>query len=171
MGRDKSMLPHPNGGRFIDHAIEQLRPVCDEVCIAGSPDSRPDQTRGVFLADEVAFRGPITGVVNAIRYAVENSFDACLVTPVDMPSLTTQHLSKLVERWTQNRQLTCAVNVSGQRQPLIGIYPSVLTGPLDTLAQSKNRSLNRWLQNQPHQTVLLPDDANHNVNRPADLDP
>ncbi|WP_145416142.1 molybdenum cofactor guanylyltransferase [Planctomycetes bacterium K23_9] len=169
MGSNKSLLPHSDGGRFIDHAIDQLQAVCAEVCIAGAANEKPVDLNHVFLHDNVAFQGPITGIISALQYASDNNFAACLVTPVDMPCLTHVHLTTLKSVWTANRVLTCAIDETNRLQPLIACYPIATLPLLKQLALSDDRSLYRWIATQPHQTVLIPSDAARNVNAPDDL--
>jgi molybdopterin-guanine dinucleotide biosynthesis protein A len=169
MGRDKALLPHPDGGRFIDHAIKQVSTVCDEVCVAGAIESQLEDINVVVLRDEVAFQGPITGIIAAMQYAKKNRCTACVVTPVDMPWLTSQEMSLLIQSWQKHRQLVCGVSDTGTRQPLVAIYPTQALPLLQSLAKSDDRSLTRWIENQAHQTVRLQGDACRNINRPGDL--
>lgn len=169
MGRSKSLLPHPDGGRFIDHAVCQLRSVCDAACVAGAANETFDAIGCEFLTDKVAYQGPVSGIVNALQHAAKNDFSACLVTPVDMPHLTGQPLATLKHAWTKNDILTCGIGQDGKLQPLVAIYPIETLPMLQQLAGSADRSLYRWITKQPHQTVLLAGDAGHNVNRPEDL--
>lgn len=169
MGRNKSLLAHPDGGRFIDHAIEQLQAVCEEVCIAGAADAKPGDLDPIFLTDDVAHQGPVTGIVNALEHASKHNFDACFVTPVDMPWLTHVQLATLTDAWSTKQVLTCGIDDANKLQPLVAIYPEETIEQLRELSQSSDRSLYRWIATQPHQTVRLPGNSNRNINRPDDL--
>lgn len=172
MGRDKSTIHHQNGLTFIEHAVERLRPICDQVCLAGRSSALPNL---VSLLDPIPNQGPVFGVLQALDYATRQlgkntQNQACLITPVDMPHLTTDDLRKLILSWQCNKNLTCAVSGPKRRlQPLVGIYPLHLHSAL-TLHAKTDSSLFRWLENQ-HATQITLDDARcQNINRPNDLD-
>lgn len=180
MGQQKSLLQHDSGGTYLQHAIKRLKDICDDVCIAGSPDeddsatakasSSDAQGDDVTLADPVLYQGPVVGIVSGLQFAKEARLSACLVTPVDMPNLTIDDLRKLVYAWRSSQQLTIAVNESDQKlQPLVGIYPVKILAAMKQLAQSEDRSLHRWARRQTHQAIALTDHACRNVNRPEDL--
>jgi molybdopterin-guanine dinucleotide biosynthesis protein A len=63
MGRDKGTMRLQNGMSFIDHAIERLKPICDEVCLAGRLAASVNL---IMLPDPTPHQGPIFGVIAAI---------------------------------------------------------------------------------------------------------
>ncbi|WP_345686292.1 molybdenum cofactor guanylyltransferase [Novipirellula caenicola] len=164
MGRDKAALVHADGVSFLQHAIDRLSNLCDRVVVSG----RTSIDHSVeMIEDPVTNRGPATGIAAALQYADRHGFAACLVTPVDMPRLTVDHLSGLVDDWQSADEITVAE--SDRVQPLVGIYPVRFADPLQRLAQSEDRSLFRWLGLQDHHRVTLPTSDCHNVNTPEDL--
>jgi molybdopterin-guanine dinucleotide biosynthesis protein A len=169
MGRDKALLSHPSGERFIDHAISQLAAACDDVCVAGTTDSKISGIGTIQLRDDVAYQGPIFGIVSALRYAQEHDFSACLVTPVDMPGLTVTDICKLKDCWIANDTMVCGVDDTQRLQPLVAIYPTDCLPTLSVFSKSDDRSLSRWLRSQAYHPVPLSSDACRNVNRPEDL--
>lgn len=168
MGRDKASLVHPDGGTFLDHATNRLMTICDQVCIAGDAIEQDDIA---ILADPTPFRGPATGVAVALARAVRDNAAACLVTPVDMPFLTTSDLVTLTSVWSSSPDsLVCGVSASDKQiQPLVAIYPSRCYTDILRLSQSHQRSLRRWCASQNYVTVTLPGSACRNVNTPEDL--
>ena len=168
MGQDKAELTLPDGTRFIDHAIERAERVADEVCLVGT--DRYHTKRRIF-EDSLPRRGPVVGVVTALEVAQREAFDACLVTPVDMPMMTADDLHRLKQAWQREPQLpVCAVNQQDRRrQPLAAIYPVVLHAELRQVAESEHRSLMRWLRHHEHRQVILPAKSCCNINTPDDL--
>jgi molybdopterin-guanine dinucleotide biosynthesis protein A len=167
MGTDKSVLPHPSGGTFASHAVERLSGVCDHVCVSGESTA---VVRAEVIEDPVTYQGPAIGVAAALLYAGQNSFDACLVTPVDMPLLTREDLSQLRQCWEKERDLCCAVSAGERRlQPLVAVYPVSFQERLRDLADSEDRSLSRWFQTQAPLTITLSAESCRNVNTSKDL--
>lgn len=168
MGHDKALLTHPSGISFLNHATTRASEVCDDVCLSAS---HPYESVYRTLEDPLAFQGPITGIVTALAIAQRESFGACLITPVDMPLLSTEDLCKLKDVWYRSPdRLVCAISASEHRiQPLVAIYPTNLTERLTGLANSDDRSLRRWIKDMDHDEVSLPAAACHNINAPEDL--
>lgn len=164
MGRDKASLVHADGTSFLQHAIDRLCDLCDDVVVSGHTSINHSVKT---IEDPVAHRGPATGIAAALQYADRHGFAACLVTPVDMPRLTADHLSSLVDHWQKADEITVAE--SDRVQPLVGVYPVRFADPLQRLAQSESRSLFRWLESHDHRRVPLPASGCHNVNTPEDL--
>lgn len=174
MGRDKSLLPHPRGGTFWRYAVDRMEPLCVSVCLSrsGSSLSTPDTERPyAVIEDEALEAGPCAGVAAALQYAMRNHFPAILVTPVDMPFLTTDDLRPLCHQWQNNHhQLVVGMDHDGRRlQPLVAIYPVKFATELTSLADGKDRSLYRWLTMQSPVTVPLSPTACRNINTPEDL--
>ncbi len=168
MGREKATLPHNRSGTFWRHAIDQLSPLCNQVCLAGKLSTATDQ---LVLADQTRSGGPACGVASALQHACCNSFDAVFITPVDMPLLKTDDLKCLYDLWQEHRhQIVAAVSGTENRlEPLVAIYPTQFATALETLSNAEDRSLYRWISGQPHLCVPLPTNSCRNMNTPEDL--
>ena len=171
MGRDKSTIQHQNGLTFIEHAVERLKPICDEVCLAGRSNSLFDL---VVLPDPIPSQGPIFGVLQALGYAARQisrttKHQACLITPVDMPHITTDDLAKLVLSWQIENNLTYAISGPTHKcQPLVGIYPLHVHKALSAHAKTDS-SLTRWIEKQDATPIALDEAHCQNINWPEDL--
>ncbi|TWT80925.1 molybdopterin-guanine dinucleotide biosynthesis protein MobA [Planctomycetes bacterium CA13] len=168
MGMDKGKLLHPNGVTFLEHAKQRIGEVCELVFMSGHTD---DETNFPTLADPVTFRGPATGVAMAVDFAAGQGLAGCLVTPVDMPNLTSHHLRKLVDCWQHSRsELVCLASECDNRiEPLVSIYPVCFRDELSELAESEHRSLSRWINARKHAIVTVPPAACKNVNTPDEI--
>ena len=167
MGTDKSTLLHASGKTFLQHSAERLTSVCDDVVVS---TDQPAPNFQVVL-DATAQRGPVVGVASALGYAETHEFDACFVTPVDMPDLSVDDLTAVKQQWqSQPRRLVCAVSEADARiQPLVAIYPVTFLDALIELSRSEHRSLSRWIEARPHTKVTLSTASCRNVNSPDDL--
>ena len=171
MGRDKRTLKHPSGLSYLNYSIAQLRPITEKIFLSAS--SSPDFDCAIdVIHDSVSGRGPVVGIAASVRCARELRCKACLVIPVDMPCLKSNHLKQLVNAWRNCRtdQVVCATTHNDDRpQPLVAIYPIGCLDAVEELADSDDRSLFRWLQRRGFLSVALPDKACHNVNHPDEL--
>jgi molybdopterin-guanine dinucleotide biosynthesis protein A len=167
MGQDKSLLPHPSGGSFVSHAISRLTGLCDHVIVSGGS---PGNVQADFLQDARPYQGPVIGIATAVSFAGKNAFDACLVTPVDMPFLTKQDLTCIRDAWEQEWKLCCAVSADdGRLQPLVAVYPISFEAALQGLVDSEDRSLTRWIRKQDALMVNISAESSRNINTPEDL--
>ena len=167
MGQAKSLLPHPSGGTFVSHAIKRLTGLCDHICVSGGS---PLSVQADFLEDPRPYQGPVIGITTALSFASQNAYDACLVTPVDMPFLTTEDLTRIRGAWEKELKLCCAVSESdGRLQPLVAIYPTASRASLQDLADSEDRSLIRWIRKQEPLTLSISAESCRNINTPEDL--
>ena len=167
MGTDKSNLKHKSGKTYLQYSCERLASVCDDVVVSGN---QPLSNYEVIV-DSVADRGPAAGVAASLGYARTHEYNACYVTPVDMPDLSIKDLHAVKQKWLSHPQsLVCVVSKSdGQLQPLVAIYPVAFLDDLKELSQSQNRSLHHWLQARPYVPAELSSESCRNVNRPEDL--
>jgi len=160
MGRDKAALPY-GGTTFLQHAIARLKNLCDEVVLSGETAA---EYHVRSIPDSVAGAGPAGGVAASLEDARQRSHNACLFTPIDVPRLDESDLQRIVQVWQSAQQLTLAR--SDRTEPLIGVYPVSLAEAVAGLAASEARSLSRWLQSQPHQSVSIAADHLQNINTP-----
>lgn len=167
MGQDKASLPHPDGGSFLSQAVGRLVELCDHVCVAGGSASGLEVE---LLNDPQPYRGPVVGVATALSYACEHRFDACLVTPVDMPFLTADDLTRLRDAWTREGQLCCGNSAAdGRLEPLVAIYPAAYQAEIERLAAAEQRSLMRWMAAQQPRLIQIEARSCCNINTPQDL--
>lgn len=182
MGRDKALLPHPRGGDFLSHAAQRAWQLCDHLILAGRPAPPPDleipaNRTLTTIADPEQYRGPLSGLLAALSSAAQLATPlpktALLVTPLDMPLLSSDHLRLLVDCYAQAADPETVVTASfnGRRsEPLVAIYPLSATNSLRRWQQGSSRSLSRWLEQHPHLVCQLPPAAAANVNTPQDAE-
>lgn len=164
MGRDKSRLKLDDGTSYLEHALARIREVCDEVAISCA---KPVAIYCHVIVDPVAHQGPAVGIAASLRFASQNGFDGCLLTPVDMPNLTAADVQLLHKAWTPSGRLVVAR--SDRIQPLVGVYPTSLLSDVERVASSVERSMMKWILTQNYVAVDLSDHACLNVNTPEDL--
>ena len=171
MGVDKATLPHIDGAggatrSYLEHAVARLIPVVRRVAVSGRPWTGSADVVG--LPDEQADLGPAMGVATALRYAAGQRLAGVLVTPVDMPDITSEHLRRLVQAWSQTGNVVCASFDRQRAEPLLAVYPQAALADLEQVLASPGRSLSRWIDSVQAIRVDLPADVGRNVNRPSD---
>tara|TARA_R110002049_G_scaffold50370_2_gene142987 strand:+ start:53471 stop:54043 length:573 start_codon:yes stop_codon:yes gene_type:complete len=173
MGTDKANLAHPTGVSYLQYSYQRLTHVCDKVVISGNSPRSGNSPHSDYeiVPDMLCERGPAAGVAAVLQYARANRFDACCITPVDMPDLTVDDLVTMHQKWLAHpEQTVCGISQSDARlQPLVAIYPAAFLEDLTQLANSKDRSLHRWIASRPHETLSLTSESCRNVNRPEDI--
>jgi len=159
---------------YLDHAIDRLRPLVTQVAVSGrtadSLRSLVNPAGVIAIPDPSPYAGPADGVAQSLRLAAAIPLAGILVTPVDMPDLTTADLSLLVATWSAAgpSSIVAATFADARPEPLVAIYPAASLAAIAAVAASERRSLYRWLCDQVCVPVLLPSAASRNVNRPED---
>ena len=178
MGQDKALLPHPEGGTWLERQLRLLASLGEPVTLLTRHNSHLE------LADRLADQGvpvqhPIQdeqeqgGPLLALQRLLDGYPDALiLLCPVDMPWLHQDSLVHLLMAGAPAEGVDAiAVAHDGDRaQPLLGLYPATrgLRSRLRRFTQAGGQGLQQWLQREPMNLVPLPADQLRNCNRPED---
>ena len=175
MGQDKALLPHPEGGSWLERQLRLLASLGEPVTLL-TPHRRHWELaaelnqQGQLRVQPVGEPAPQQGPLVALQRLFElNPCCQLLLCPVDMPWLGPSSLRLLVQAAAEHQDIVVAHD--GLRsQPLLGVYPTTAErqrGLLRFLGTGERR-LQSWLaQEQSHQ-ILLPADQLRNCNHPAD---
>jgi molybdopterin-guanine dinucleotide biosynthesis protein A len=189
MGRDKALLPHPEGGCWLERTLGLLGEL--ELPITLLSRHREHLARAEALAERSGLRiqaieepPPWEGPLRALERLMALHPDSrLLLCPVDLPHLTRAALDTLrAAAEAAGDEAAGAVDGApglllahdGERlQPLLGVYPSntALHRDLTSCLAGGERRLQRWLARHPHSTVQLEADALRTVNHPHELQP
>ena len=176
MGRDKAMLPHPQGGTWLEQSLRLLASLNAPISLFSCHQQHLQM--GVSLAPSLAVplqpiaepqpqRGPLLALARLMQHHCQEQLLLC---PVDMPCLTQPTLEQLLFAAGDGNEIVTAHD--GQRdQPLLGLYPAS-----GRYRQSLRQSLDQgnfklldWLDEVGHRSVRLPAKQLRNANRPEDL--
>jgi molybdopterin-guanine dinucleotide biosynthesis protein A len=165
-GVDKPLLPL-GGRKIIDFLLERVRPQVLGVAISANGDpARYAAYECAVLADRIAGRGPLGGVLRGLEWAEEQGADALLTVPGDTPFVPENLAARL------SPGPACAENASGPHFP-VALWPITV-----------RKNLAAWLASQQSGRVsafgaliglrrVWFDDAGdpfQNINTPADLE-
>jgi len=168
MGRDKALLPY-DGSTLLEHALEMLRTVCDEVAIAGSRD---DLSRfAPVIADVFRECGPLAGMHAALA---QSQTEWNLFLAVDLPRIEPAHLRALLAQPRDPATRAVVAVADGRLQPLCGLYHRDLAGPIAEALTTEKRAVIPVLESicgaDGMQRVHFEDgDAFLNLNTPEDV--
>ena len=165
-GVDKPLLPL-GSRRLLDFVLDRVRPQVDAVAISANGDPARFAAFGSpILADAVARRGPLGGILRGLEWAELSGADAVLSVPGDTPFVPLDLAARLVPA------PACAENAAGVHWP-VALWPvgcrMALAGWLGT--QSSGR-VSAFAALIAMRRVWFPDEGEpfHNVNTPADLE-
>ncbi len=134
------------GGRtLLEHVLDQVQPLFDEVLVSLSPGQRVDYTkrRGVsapqlrIVRDEMPGLGPMAGILAGLT-AARN--DACMVVACDIPNVDAPFLRRLA-RAAAKSEIAVPVTAAGQFEPLFAVYAKSVIPKIEALLGSGERSL------------------------------
>ena len=175
MGRDKALLPHPEGGSWLERSLRLLAglqaPITllsrwpEHLALAAGLGTELGSQPLELLHEPAPQEGPLLALH---RLMERHPGERLLLCPVDMPdlSLAALHILQATAAESPNR---LHLAHDGERlQPLLGLYPS--SAPIRThlaaAVERGERRLQSWLADQPHRAVLLDPHTIRNVNRP-----
>ncbi|MCC3215592.1 MULTISPECIES: molybdenum cofactor guanylyltransferase [Chryseobacterium] len=139
MGQDKALMKM-SGKTMIQHVVDNLAKVFDEVFISGNRSGDPVPMN--VIKDRYEQKGPMEGIRSALEHCQEDIF----VCSCDMPFVSTELMKDILQRRAENK--ISIAECEGKVYPVLGIYPYVV---LDVLANSiKNDRLRmtRFLEQQ-----------------------
>ena len=161
-----------NGKRLIDHAIGLARKIAPHVMLNYSKENYFTAIHDVvFVADEQPNCGPLGGIYSVLRAAAT---PWVAILPCDMPLLPPAVYDVLRKRRIEQRPVVAVSNLG--MEPLVSIWPTVLSAPVKSLLNREEYSLRSAIRKFEGIPVFLPDVMENyrdefflNVNRLDDL--
>lgn len=186
MGRDKALLPHPEGGCWLERTLGLLGELEMPITLLSRHEEHLARAEALAARTGLAIAAieeppPWEGPLRALERLMALHPDSrLLLCPVDLPHLTAAALQTL--RAAADEAADNAPPGSpglllahdGERlQPLLGVYPSsaALRRDLAACLAGGERRLQSWLARHPHRAVRLEAGALRNVNHAHELQP
>jgi molybdopterin-guanine dinucleotide biosynthesis protein A len=143
MGRDKALLPLPDGRLLWQRqlaVLEALAPA--ELFISGPPkDGYPAEVRR--LDDAAAGLGPLGGVAAVLR-AVQ--VPLLVVLAIDLPLMTAEFLRKLLDRCEPEQGCVPRHGASDLYEPLAAVYPRACGALAERQMRGEDRSMQAFVR-------------------------
>ena len=177
MGRDKALLPHPEGSTWLERTLLLLAQLEAPITLLSRHAEHLERAkalqaklkgRGIAL-ELIPEPSPREGPLLALHRLMERHPEQrLLLCPVDMPDL---NLAALMQLANSEPSLPGCIRLAhdGERlQPMLGLYPSraPIRAHLAEAVERGERRLQSWLVELPCQAVPLDPRAIRNVNRP-----
>ncbi|MFM7646464.1 MAG: molybdenum cofactor guanylyltransferase [Cyanobium sp.] len=175
MGRDKALLPHPEGGTWLERTLLLLGQLEAPITLLSRHPAHLALAPAAItaLAEPPPWEGPLLALHRLMQRHPEQHLLLC---PVDMPDLTLATLRTLLAAAGDAATDGCPTRLhlahDGERlQPLLGLYPSStpIRTHLAAAVQRGERRLQSWLAALPCGPVPLDPRAIRNVNRPGPI--
>ena len=189
MGHDKALLPHPEGGTWLERTLLLLAQLGAPITLLSRHPAHlalaQQMGRRLAASEASSTPAPITalaesppweGPLLALHRLMQRHPDQhLLLCPVDMPDLTLAALHTLLAAATDddatagNSSRLHLAHDGGRLQPLLGLYASCepIRRQLAAAVEHGERRLQGWLATQAIQPVALDPRAIRNVNRPT----
>lgn len=187
MGRDKALLPHPEGGIWLEHSLALLLELGEPVTLISRHNAHRLQAEALLarraaeglsspplavVLEPPPWEGPLRALA---RLMAHHPGERLLLCPVDMPWLDGATLRALLAA-AQCDPCPERIHLAhdGQRlQPLLGMVPAPAARRLrlEGALELGERGLQRWLMGEDWAPVPLPCGPLRNINRPEDLAP
>ncbi len=143
MGRDKALLPLPDGRLLWQRQLALLKELePSAVFLAGPP--RPGFPASLRqIDDETPGLGPLGGIVAALR---ATSAPLLVVLAVDLPAMTAGFLRTLLAEATARTGVVPRQPETGFYEPLAAVYPTSCLPLAEQTLQQPDRSLQTFLR-------------------------
>jgi len=171
MGRDKALLPHPEGGTWLERNLRLLAQLEAPITLLSRHPAHLELAQSLHpiaitaLAEPPPWEGPLLALHRLMQ---QHPNERLLLCPVDMPQLTLAGLQTLLAAAAESPTRLYLAHDGERLQPLLGLYPSnaPIRAHLAAAVERGERRLQSWLASQPYQAVPLDPGAIRNVNRP-----
>ncbi|MCP9890101.1 molybdenum cofactor guanylyltransferase [Cyanobium sp. Aljojuca 7D2] len=176
MGRDKALLPHPEGGTWLERNLRLLAQLEAPITLLSRHPAHLELAQSLHpiaitaLAEPPPWEGPLLALHRLMQ---QHPDELLLLCPVDMPDLSLAALNTLRaaagDAAAAGSPTRLHLAHDGERlQPLLGLYPSSapIRAHLAAAVERGERRLQSWLASQPYQAVPLDPLAIRNMNRP-----
>lgn len=121
------------------------------------------------ISDEHPGKGPIGGIISALRWWVDKGGSGLFVLAGDMPGFTAADVQVIMDAATAAPDAWAVLAVTDRLHPCVGLYrPAALAPLIDAMEQNQGR-LSGAVPDERTVRVACPARAVANVNTPGDL--
>ena len=151
---------------MIRRVYDALVPLTDEVWVSVRDSILKFDIPARHVADEISDAGPLAGL-HAGLLATEREW--VLTLACDLPYVTSSVLEELLHARKAGVMAVAATASAGYLEPLCACYHRRILPVVENHLSAGDYAMHRLLSRVEVRTVLLPDEALRNINRPRDL--
>ena len=174
MGQDKALLPHPEGGCWLDHTLLQLASLQAPITLFSRWPQHLMRAETLALPqlqtllEPEPWEGPLLALHRLMSLLPDQRLLLC---PVDMPALNSDVLQALSQAAEAEPEAIHLAHDGTRCQPLLGVYPSDTASrrSLASAIATGERRLQTWLSAARCRSVSLDATAIRNVNSADEL--
>jgi phospholipid/cholesterol/gamma-HCH transport system ATP-binding protein len=151
MGTDKALLPYGDQ-TLLERALQTVSRVCSKSYIVG-----PQETYGSFgetITDVYRGCGPLGGIHAALR---STSTPLNLILSVDIPLMTAEFLSWLLEQARTAPELIVVPHAAGGPQPLCAVYRPAVAEAAEQGLKSGDYKIGHLFSHVPTRIIAEPE--------------
>lgn len=163
MGQDKALM-QLGDKLVIEHSIENLSAVFDEIFISGNCAHYPVSLK--IIPDDFPEKGPMGGIYSALKYCKEDVF----VCSCDMPFVSVELIQNILHEQKENK--INVVRCLEKIYPVLGIYPYSVLDDLEQSIELSQLKMIDFLEQQNANYIQLHDDWEEqllNINTPQNF--
>ena len=154
MGQDKASMIL-GGKTLIQHIIDNLSSVFDEIFISGNHSNYPI-SKGI-IKDVTTQKGPMGGIRSALEFCQEDIF----VCSCDMPFVSSDLIENILQKKVEYR--INVVRFGEKIYPVLGIYPFSILNDLKKTIENGNLRMTSFLEQQNAHYIDLEDIFDHQL--------
>ena len=164
MGTDKSSLVFQNQS-FLNRAVSLLQNFTDDIIVSTNDIIKAINYK--TIPDAIHNTGPIGGLYTCLSYI---KYDSALVIPVDMPLLTTDVFTFLLQQADSSKKINI-FRANNRLQMLTGLYHKDLIPIIKQQIDAGDYKLQNLLKKTPHHIINAGDFSAQfiNINTPESL--
>jgi molybdopterin-guanine dinucleotide biosynthesis protein A len=163
MGRDKTMLP-VDGQPMIKHIYEQLRPHFGQTLVSSNNAALHDFLGAAVVADDIAGKGPMMGIVSALRTSAN---DVNFAMACDMPDIDAGLIRAMIRQIGDYDAVVPKVGAD-LYEPLFAVYRKSVLPVMEELLRSGNNKIIDSFSRYRVKYIDLPDRQFRNINTRAE---
>ncbi len=169
MGADKAFVALA-GRPLIAHVLDRLEPQVDRVLVSANGDPSRFAALGCPVVADATPRGPLSGVLSALKVAASLGATHLVSTPVDTPFLPGDLVPQLLLAAENSPEgLALASDATGDH-PATAIWPVGLAPALADFLAEGQAKVTRFTEAHHAARAMFPDArAFLNLNTPEDL--
>jgi molybdenum cofactor guanylyltransferase len=136
IGKNKALLLL-NGITFIEHVINQIKPISDEIIISSNNPALYKNLQCNIVQDNIEGQGPLMGIYSCLKDAKN---EVSFVLACDVPKINLSLLRKLLS-YSADYDIVVPILSDGKYEPLYAVYKKSAVHAIKDVLDSGRRKI------------------------------